>query len=131
CIEQTLVSFIFVRARNMVSNLGDSNSNMYLPTSSKSLNTYKATNINTFINSNKIFYSNNSYTCYNLFLIQYNLPLLKENESLGSFLIHLSNYSFSQPFRISINHTLTETHIYLNLYETKLINHTILNPSQF
>ena len=115
----------------MASNLGYANSNMHLPISSKSLNTYKATNINTFINSNKILYSNNSYTCYNLFFILHNLLLLKENVSLGSFLIHLSNHSFSQLFYISINHTLTETHIYLNLYETKLINHTILNPSQF
>ena len=68
---------------------------------------------------------------HNLFLLQHNLLLLKENETLGSFLIHLSNYSFSQLILISINQTLTETHIYINLNEPILKNHQILEPTQF
>src|SRR5207253_5472758 len=58
------------------------------------------------------------------------LPI-SENESLGSFLTHLSNYSFLQPLLISINQILTETYIYLNSNEPKLKDYQILNSNQF
>ena len=81
--------------------------------------------------SNRISTHNKTNTCYNLFLSQHNLPLLKENETLDSFLIHLSNHSFLQLILISINQTLTETHIYLNLNKPILKNHQILESTQF
>ena len=97
---------------------------MHLPISSKSYNAYKSLSINTST-------QNITNTCYNLFLQQHNLPLLKENETLGSFLKHLFNHSFSQLILISINQTFTETHIYLNLKEPILKNHQILESNQF
>ena len=124
CTEQTLVSSASIRAGNTASALGDSNFNMHLPISSKSYNAYKSLSINTST-------QNITNTCYNLFFQQHNLPLLKENEILGSFLKHLFNYSFLQLILISINQTFTEAHIYLNLKEPILKNHQILESNQF
>ena len=42
-------------------------------------------------------------TCFNLFLLTNNLPLLTQNETLGSLLNHLQNLSFSQLIKIPIN----------------------------
>ena len=131
CTEQTLVSFASIRAENTVSALGDSNFNMHLLISSKLLNAYKLLNTNIHNYFNRTLTHNKTNTCYNLFLSQHNLPLLTENEILGSLLIHLSNHSFSQLILISINQTLTETHIYLNLNEPILKNHQILELTQF
>ena len=113
--EQTLVSSASVRAGNMASTLGDSNFNMHLLLSSRSYNVFKSLSTNIYTYSNRTLTQNTTNTYYNLFFQQYNLLLLNVNKTLGSFLIHLSNHSFSQLFLISINQTFTETHIYLNL----------------
>ena len=104
---------------------------MHSPIPSKPLNAYKLLNTNIHNYFNRTLTHNKTNTCYNLFLSQHNLPLLTENETLDSLLIHLSNHSFSQLILISINQTLTETHIYLNLNEPILKNHQILEPTQF
>ena len=51
-------------------------------------------------------------SCYNIFLTYYNLPTLPINQTLLNFLQHLKNNLFDKPFKISINTTLTETHVY-------------------
>ena len=99
---------------------------MHLPILSKPYNAYIPTNTNISTYFNKILYQNKTHTCYNVFFLQYNLLLLTENELLGSFLTHLSNYSFLQPLLISINQTLTETYIYFNLNKSIFKNYQIL-----
>ena len=69
-------------------------------------------------------------TCFNLFLLTNNLPLLTHNKTLGSLLNYLQNLSFKQPFKISINQHQTESHIYTNIKDSLLPNHTLLIPEK-
>jgi len=59
-------------------------------------------------------------TCFNLFLLTNNLPLLTQNKTLGSLLNYLQNLFFSQPIKISINQHQTESHIYTNIDDSLL-----------
>ena len=70
-------------------------------------------------------------TCFNLFLLTNNLPLLIQNETLGSLLNHLQNLSFSQPIKISINQYQTESYIYTNIDDSLLPNHILLLLEKF
>ena len=70
-------------------------------------------------------------TCFNLFLLTNNLPLLTQNETLGSLLNHLQNLFFSQPIKISINQHQTESHIYTNINDSLLLNHILLLSEKF
>src|SRR5260364_115817 len=70
-------------------------------------------------------------TCYNLFLQQYNLPLLSKPQTLKSFTKHLIKQSFFYPYKISINITTLETHVYLSTKDKLLPNHILLLPNQF
>src|SRR5437868_8236279 len=70
-------------------------------------------------------------TCFNLFLLTNNLPLLTHNKTLGSFLNYLQNHSFSQPFKISINQHQTESYIYTNTNNSLLPNHILLISRKF
>ena len=69
--------------------------------------------------------------CYDTFLIYYNLPTLSPNQTLLNFLQHLKNNLFNKPFKISINITLTETHVYQNLNNAILPNHILLPKSHY
>src|SRR6185295_7961845 len=69
--------------------------------------------------------------CYNIFLINHNLPTLLLKQTLLSFIQHLKNNSFNKPFKISINNTFTEIHIYKNLKHKLLPNHIFLSNSHY
>lgn len=75
--------------------------------------------------------STKDITCYNLFLIKNNLPILPSNQTLKSFLQHLTNNLFKGPFKISINTLKHETHVYINTNDFLLPNHILLNSYQY
>ena len=110
CTEQALDSCITVKTRYTVS---DSTEVLLYPLAS-----------NTSSHTEGI-------TCFNLFLLTNNLPLLTQNETLGSLLNYLQNLSFLQPIKISINQYQTESHIYTNIDDSLLPNHILLLPEKF
>src|ERR1043165_90799 len=70
-------------------------------------------------------------SCYNIFLIYHNLLTLPINQTLLNFLQHLKNNLFDKPFKIFINTTLTETHVYKNLNNNIIPNHVLLPKSLY
>ena len=61
--------------------------------------------------------------CYNKFLIHHNIPILSKPQSLSSFIQYLYYNNFTQSFKISINTTYNETHIYINNNDPLLPNY--------
>jgi hypothetical protein len=57
--------------------------------------------------------------------MKYNLQPINTGQTLGSFLQHLKQIQFQENIHISVNNTLTETHIYLPEEET-LPNHKVI-----
>ena len=66
-------------------------------------------------------------TCYNIFPKFYNIDLLKNNQTIGSFMKYLKEKKFTKPTRFSINKQLNEAYIYLPCNDNILSNHTPLN----
>src|ERR1043165_8849690 len=67
--------------------------------------------------------------CYNKFLIYYNLPLLSQNQNIGSFLQHLQQHKSTHQTIFSINTKTNEAHIYLPFESDILPQHIIINPT--
>jgi exonuclease III len=90
-----------------VSALIEDKTQIYLPTTSKSLDI--------------------STTCYNKYLKHYNLPLLPTNQTIFSFLNYLKKLNFTIPLKLSFNSKLNETHIYIQQSNPLLSNHILIN----
>src|ERR1043165_2026230 len=69
--------------------------------------------------------------CYNLFLHKYNIPLLHHLQTLYTFIQYLQQHNFTKPFKVSINPTYTETHVYTNYNDILLPNHILLTYHQY
>ena len=69
--------------------------------------------------------------CYNLFLHKYNIPLLHHSQTLYTFIQYLQHHNFTKPFKVSINPTYTETHVYTNYNDILLSNHILLTHHQY
>src|SRR6185295_10940252 len=69
--------------------------------------------------------------CYNLFLHKHNIPLLHYPQTLHTFTQHLQYNNFTKPFKVSVNLTYTETHVYTNYNDILLPNHTLLTYHQY
>src|SRR5260363_224339 len=95
------------------------------------LQLYTTPNLNTNSSSNINLSHSSDEPCYNKFLKKHNFPLLPLLQTLKSFIQHLLKNSFSQLFKISINITTLETHVYLNTQDEILPNHIILSPNQY
>ena len=61
----------------------------------------------------------------------YNLPQISEPVTLNKFIQHLHYNSFLYSIKISINSKKTETHIYLNIIEQTLPDHTKIDSSLY
>src|SRR6185436_14476131 len=70
-------------------------------------------------------------TCYNLFLHKYNILLLNYSQTLCTFIQHLQHHNFTKPFKVSINLTYTETHVYTNYNDILLSNHILFIYHQY
>src|SRR6185295_15188719 len=70
-------------------------------------------------------------TCYNKFLLLYNLPIIYHYITFGEFLSYLRKHSFKHSFNISINYNKTELHIYTNPSDPILPEHKIIQPFQY
>jgi endonuclease/exonuclease/phosphatase family metal-dependent hydrolase len=87
------------------------------------------------ISDSTVFLANNTSSpakntkCYNKFLLYNNLPILKEPQTLKTFIHHLQLYNFTQKYKISINSKCDETHIYTHFNEKLLSNHTLIPTS--
>jgi exonuclease III len=75
--------------------------------------------------------SHTEVTCYNQFLNYYNYPTLDPNQTLESFIQHLTKLNHKLPFKISINFLLKETHIYNDIFDPLLPQHTLLHPTNY
>jgi exonuclease III/ribonuclease HI len=69
-------------------------------------------------------------TCFNKFFKYHNIPLLNNSQTLESVIQYLNYNNFTLPYKISINFTKTETHIYTNNNESLLPNHTLLQTHE-
>ena len=68
-------------------------------------------------------------TCYNKFLLLYNLPTIHHYITFGEFLSYLRKHSFKHSFNISINYNKTELHIYTDPSDSILPEYNLIQPS--
>ncbi|CAG8836875.1 21189_t:CDS:1, partial [Cetraspora pellucida] len=69
----------------------------------------------------------NSEVCYNKFLAYFNLPLIPQDQTIGSFLKHLQQHNLTHYANFSINTNISEAHIYLPSKLHLLPEHTFIN----
>jgi len=70
------------------------------------------------------------HTCFNKFLLYYNLPLLSYGKTIQSLIQHIDKHNYNNTvssITFSVSNTYDETHIYLP-NDSLLPNHTVIYP---